>query len=109
VQGGPLTVPHLTEPSVRKPVRLPPWPMAVRRFVWRASYEALAKRVPTSDWAFINGYSPATVDASTPPLRSSDKRDRLYIQLYLYAIDNLLSVQRPMTAFIGVRGEGSAA
>ena len=54
MQGGPLTVPHLTEPSVRKPVRLPPWPMAVRRFVWRASYEALAKRVPTSDWAFMN-------------------------------------------------------
>ena len=32
--------------------------MAVRRFVWRACYEALAKRVPTPDWAFMNyGYA----------------------------------------------------
>ena len=61
--------------------------MAVRRFVWRACYEALAKRVPTPDWAFMNyGYAPATVAASTPPLRSSDERDRLCIQLYLHAI-----------------------
>ena len=63
--------------------------MAVRRFVWRACYEALAKRVPTPDWAFMNyGYAPTTVNASTPPLRSSDERDRLCIQLYLHAIDN---------------------
>jgi SAM-dependent methyltransferase len=34
------------------------------------------------------GYSPATVGASTPTLRSSDERDRLCIQLYLHAIDN---------------------
>jgi SAM-dependent methyltransferase len=65
------------------------WPMAVRRFVWRACYEALAKRVPTLDWAFMNyGYAPATVDANTPPLRSRDEQDRLCIQLYLHAIDN---------------------
>ena len=62
--------------------------MAVRRFVWRACYEALAKRVSTPDWAFMNyGYAPATVDVSTPPLRSCDEPDRLCIQLYLHAID----------------------
>ena len=62
--------------------------MAVRRLVWRACYEALAKRVSTPDWAFMNyGYAPATVDVGTPPLRS-DERDRLCIQLYLHAIDH---------------------
>jgi SAM-dependent methyltransferase len=64
-----------------------PWPMAVRRFVWRACYQALAKRVSTPEWAFTNnGYAPTTVDLGTPPLRSSDERDRLCIQLYLHAI-----------------------
>jgi SAM-dependent methyltransferase len=63
--------------------------MAVRRLVWRACYEALAKRVQTPDWAFMNyGYAPATVDVGRPPLRSSDERDRLCIQLYLHAIDD---------------------
>ena len=63
--------------------------MAVRRFVWRACYEALAKRVSTPDWAFMNyGYAPASVDVGMPPLRSSDEPDRLCIQLYLHAIDN---------------------
>jgi ubiquinone/menaquinone biosynthesis C-methylase UbiE len=63
--------------------------MAVRRFVWRACYGALAKRVPTPDWAFMNyGYAPATVDVDVPPLRSSDERDRLCIQLYMHAIDH---------------------
>ena len=34
------------------------WLMTVRRFVWRACYGALAKRVPTPDWAFMNyGYA----------------------------------------------------
>lgn len=61
--------------------------MAIRRFVWRACYGALAKRVSTPDWAFMNyGYAPATVDVTTPPLRSSDERDRLCIQLYSHAI-----------------------
>ena len=61
--------------------------MAVRRFVWRACYQALAKRVSTPEWAFMNyGYAPTTVDLGTPPLRSSDERDRLCIQLYLHAI-----------------------
>ena len=61
--------------------------MAVRRFVWRACYEALAKRVSTPDWAFMNyGYA---VDGDPPPLSSSDERDRLCIQLYLHAIDHL--------------------
>jgi len=47
----------------------------------------LAKRVSTPDWAFMNyGYAPATVDVTTPPLRSSDERDRLSIQLYSHAI-----------------------
>jgi len=63
--------------------------MAVRRFVWRTCYEALAKRVSTSDWAFMNyGFAPTAVDVDPPPLRSSDERDRLCIQLYLHAIDN---------------------
>ena len=63
--------------------------MAVRRFVWRACYGALAKRVSTPDWAFMNyGYAPATVDVDVPPLRSSDERDRLCIQLYIHAIDH---------------------
>ena len=63
--------------------------MAVRRFVWRACYEALAKRVSTPDWAFMNyGYAPATADVDVPPLQSSDERDRLCIQLYLHAIDH---------------------
>jgi SAM-dependent methyltransferase len=57
--------------------------------VWRACYGALAKRVSTPDWAFMNyGYAPATVDVGSPPLRSSDERDRLCIQLYLHAIGN---------------------
>lgn len=63
--------------------------MAVRRFVWRACYEALAKRVSTPDWAFMNyGYAPATADVDVPPLQSSDEPDRLCIQLYLHAIDH---------------------
>ena len=63
--------------------------MGVRRFVWRTCYEALAKRVPTADWAFMNyGFSSATLAACTTPLRASDERDRLCIQLYLHAIDN---------------------
>jgi SAM-dependent methyltransferase len=62
--------------------------MAVRRFLWRACYEALARRVSTPDWAFMNyGYAPATA-VDVPPLRSSDERDRLCIQLYLHAIDH---------------------
>src|SRR5215218_3247000 len=65
------------------------WPMAVRRFVWRTCYEALAKRVSTSDWAFMNyGFAPTAVDVDPPPLRSSHERDRLCIQLYLHAIGN---------------------
>ena len=63
--------------------------MAVRRFVWRTCYEALAKRVSTPDWAFMNyGFAPTAADVDPPPLRSSDERDRLCIQLYLHAIDN---------------------
>ena len=63
--------------------------MAVRRFLWRACYEALAKRVSTPDWAFMNyGYAAVPADVDPPPLRSSDEQDRLCIQLYLHAIDN---------------------
>ena len=63
--------------------------MAVRRFVWQACYETLAKRVPTPDWAFMNyGYAAAPVDVDPPPLTSGDEGDRLCIQLYLHAIDH---------------------
>jgi SAM-dependent methyltransferase len=83
--------------------------MAVRRFVWRACYETLAKRVPTSDWAFMNyGYSPATVDVSTPPLRSSDERDRLCIQLYAHAIDNFDLRDRDVLEVGSGRGGGAS-
>ena len=34
------------------------------------------------------GYAPTPVDVSTPPLRSSDERDRLCIQLYSHAISH---------------------
>jgi hypothetical protein len=94
------------------------WPIAVRRFLWRACYEALAKRVSMPDWAFMNyGYA---VDVDPPPLSSSDERDRLCIQLYLHAIDHLdlrdrdvLEVgsgrgggafHRPFRAFAGIKG-----
>jgi ubiquinone/menaquinone biosynthesis C-methylase UbiE len=61
--------------------------MTVRRFLWRTCYEALAKRVPTPDWAFMNyGYEPAVGDIDSPLLKPSDERDRLCIQLYLQAI-----------------------
>ncbi|HET8914821.1 MAG TPA: class I SAM-dependent methyltransferase [Propionibacteriaceae bacterium] len=86
-----------------------PWPMAVRRFVWRVCYESLAKRVPTSDWAFMNyGYSPATVGAGTPPLRSSDEPDRLCIQLYLHAIDNFDLRDRDVLEVGSGRGGGAS-
>jgi ubiquinone/menaquinone biosynthesis C-methylase UbiE len=63
--------------------------MAVRRFVWQACYETLAKRVSTPDWAFMNyGYAAAPVEVDPPPLTSGDERDRLCIQLYLHAIDH---------------------
>lgn len=66
-----------------------PWPMTFRRIVWRTCYEVLAKRVPTPDWTFMNyGYAPAVADVDTPPLRPSDERDRLCIELYLHAIDH---------------------
>jgi SAM-dependent methyltransferase len=83
--------------------------MAVRRFVWRACYEALAKRVPTRDWAFMNyGYAPTTVNASTPPLKSSDERDRLCIQLYLHAIDNFDLRDRDVLEVGSGRGGGAS-
>ena len=57
--------------------------------MWRACYEALAKRVSTPDWAFMNyGYAPASVDVGMLPLRPSDEPDRLCIQLYSHAIDS---------------------
>jgi ubiquinone/menaquinone biosynthesis C-methylase UbiE len=63
--------------------------MTVRRIVWRACYETLAKRVRTPDWTFMNyGYASATADGESPPLRPSDERDRHCIQLYLHAIDH---------------------
>jgi SAM-dependent methyltransferase len=83
--------------------------MAVRRFVWRACYEALAKRVPTRDWAFMNyGYAPTTVNASTPLLTSPDERDRLCIQLYLHAIDNFDLRDRDVLEVGSGRGGGAS-
>ena len=82
--------------------------MAVRRLVWRACYEALAKRVSTPDWAFMNyGYAPATVDVGRPPLRSSDERDRLCIQLYLHAIDDCDLRDRDVLEVGSGRGGGA--
>ena len=61
--------------------------MTVRRFFWRACYEALAKRVSTPDWAFMNyGFAPATAERDPPLLEVSDEPDRLCIQLYRHAI-----------------------
>jgi SAM-dependent methyltransferase len=86
-----------------------PWPMAVRRFVWRACYEALAKRVSTPDWAFMNyGYAPATVDVDPPRLRSSDEKDRLCIQLYLHAIDHFDLRARDVLEVGSGRGGGAS-
>jgi hypothetical protein len=83
--------------------------MAVRRFMWQAFYELLAKRVSTPDWAFMNyGYAPATVDVDPPPLRSSDERDRLCIQLYLHAIDHCDLRDRDVLEVGSGRGGGAS-
>jgi SAM-dependent methyltransferase len=83
--------------------------MAFRRFVWRACYEALAKRVSTPDWAFMNyGYAPATVELGAPPLNSSDERDRLCIQLYLHAIDHFDLRDRDVLEVGSGRGGGAS-
>ena len=83
--------------------------MAVRRFVWRACYEALAKRVPTPDWAFMNyGYAPTTINASPPLLRSCDERDRLCIQLYLHAINHSDLQDRDVLEVGSGRGGGAS-
>ncbi len=82
--------------------------MAVRRFVWRACYEALAKCVSTPDWAFMNyGYAPATADVDVAPLQWSDERDRLCIQLYLHAIDNSDLQDRDVLEVGSGRGGGA--
>jgi ubiquinone/menaquinone biosynthesis C-methylase UbiE len=83
--------------------------MAVRRFVWQACYEALAKRVSTPDWAFMNyGYAPTTADADPPPLQSSDERDRLCIQLYLHVIDHCDLRDRDVLEVGSGRGGGAS-
>jgi ubiquinone/menaquinone biosynthesis C-methylase UbiE len=83
--------------------------MAVRRFVWRACYEALAKRVSTPDWAFMNyGYAAASVDVDPSPLRSSDERDRLCIQLYSHAIDHSDLRDRDVLEVGSGRGGGAS-
>ena len=83
--------------------------MAVRRFVWQACYEALAKRVPTPDWAFMNyGYAAAPADVGTPPLSSSDERDRLCIQLYFHAINNCDLRDRDVLEVGSGRGGGAS-
>ena len=61
----------------------------MRRLLWRTSYELLARRVPTPDWAFMNyGYAGAVAGAH-PPLAAADEQNRLCIQLYLHAIDGI--------------------
>jgi ubiquinone/menaquinone biosynthesis C-methylase UbiE len=83
--------------------------MAVRRFLWQACYEALAKRVSTPDWAFMNyGYAPTTVDADPPPLEASDERDRLCIQLYLHVIDHCDLQDRDVLEVGSGRGGGAS-
>jgi SAM-dependent methyltransferase len=83
--------------------------MGVRRFVWRACYEALAKHVSTPDWAFMNyGYAPASLDVGAPPLKSSDERDRLCIQLYLHAIDHFDLRDRDVLEVGSGRGGGAS-
>ena len=89
--------------------RAVPWPMAVRRLVWRACYDGLAKRVSTPDWAFMNyGYAPATGDIGRPPLRSCDERDRLCIQLYFHAIDHCDFRDRDVLEVGSGRGGGAS-
>ena len=83
--------------------------MAVRRFVWRACYGALAKRVSTPDWAFMNyGYAPAGLDIGAPPLSSSDEPDRLCIQLYLHAIGGFDLRDRDVLEVGSGRGGGAS-
>jgi SAM-dependent methyltransferase len=83
--------------------------MAVQRFVWQACYEALAKRVSTPDWAFMNyGYAAAPADVGMPPLRSCDERDRLCIQLYFHAIDHCDLRDRDVLEVGSGRGGGAS-
>jgi SAM-dependent methyltransferase len=83
--------------------------MAVRRLVWRACYGALAKRVSTPDWAFMNyGYASASLDVGTLPLRTSDERDRLCIQLYSHAIGHCDLRDRDVLEVGSGRGGGAS-
>lgn len=83
--------------------------MTVRRIVWRTCYEALAKRVPTSDWTFMNyGYAPAAAEVDAPPLGASDERDRLCIQLYHHAIDRVDLRDRDVLEVGSGRGGGAS-
>jgi ubiquinone/menaquinone biosynthesis C-methylase UbiE len=83
--------------------------MAVRRFVWRACYQALAKRVSTPQWKFMNyGYAPTTADVDIAPLSSSDERDRLCIQLYLHAIGHSDLRDRDVLEVGSGRGGGAS-
>jgi ubiquinone/menaquinone biosynthesis C-methylase UbiE len=83
--------------------------MAVRRFVWRACYEALAKHVSTPNWAFMNyGYAPVGLDVETPLLSPSDEQDRLCIQLYLHAIGGFDLRDRDVLEVGSGRGGGAS-
>lgn len=57
--------------------------MTARRLAWRLTYELLAARVRTPDWAFMN-YGFAT--PAGPVLDPADEPDRLCIQLYDQAL-----------------------
>lgn len=61
--------------------------MAMRRRLWRTSYQLLARRVPTPDWEFMNyGYASTAADVDLQPLKPSDESNRFCIQLYLHTI-----------------------
>lgn len=55
---------------------------AVKRVLWRRSYQVLARRYPQADLQFMNyGYIPSDGE-SQPDLRPEDEPYRLHIQLY---------------------------
>lgn len=83
--------------------------MPLRRVVWRACYELLAKQVPTPRWAFMNyGYAPSVDELDAPPWTPTDEPDRLCIQLYLHAIDGTDLTGRDVLEAGSGRGGGAS-
>lgn len=61
--------------------------MRTRGLIWRVCYEALAARVRTPQWSFMNyGYAPLAPGQEPLVLAPEDEADRLSIQLYEHAI-----------------------